>query len=97
MLINPTVQALGNDLQEVTEGCLSVPGYYAKIERPEQIEGSALGRDGQRWQRSADGLLAQCIQHECDHLEGRLFVDYISALKRQRLRRKLQKERKQYA
>jgi peptide deformylase len=77
------------------EGCLSVPGYYEPVTRAERIRVRALDRDGRPLETEADGLLAVCIQHEIDHLDGMLFVDYISALKRQRIRKKLEKERRQ--
>lgn len=96
VLINPVVEALGA-AQQLEEGCLSVPGVYENVERCERILVRALGVDGEAWEREADGLLAQCIQHECDHLEGKLFVDYLSALKRQRIRRKLEKQQRQRA
>jgi len=76
------------------EGCLSVPGIYDDVERAQRIRVKALGRDGQPFEMDAEGLLAICIQHEIDHLDGKLFVDYLSELKRQRIRKKLEKERK---
>ena len=86
------VQASG--LVPGEEGCLSVPGYYEKVKRAQDIVVRALGRDGQPFEMAADGLLGVCIQHEIDHLDGKLFVDYLSELKRQLLRRRLEKERK---
>jgi len=77
------------------EGCLSLPGVYEKLSRATHIRLTALGRDGEPFEMDADGLLAVCIQHEVDHLEGKLFVDYLSELKRQLIRRRLEKERKQ--
>lgn len=74
------------------EGCLSVPGNYAKVERAETVTVEALDGEGQPFSLEADGLLAICIQHELDHLKGKLFVDYLSPLKRQRIRKKLEKE-----
>jgi len=76
------------------EGCLSVPGIYDDVERAQRIRVRALGRDGQPFEMDAEGLLAVCIQHEIDHLDGKLFVDYLSELKRQRIRKKLEKERR---
>lgn len=76
------------------EGCLSFPGVYAKVERAEKITVTALDKNGERFSRSAEGLLAICIQHEIDHLEGKLFVDYLSPLKRERIRKKLEKEQR---
>jgi peptide deformylase len=77
------------------EGCLSVPGIYEDVERAQRIRVRALGRDGKPFEMDTDGLLAVCVQHEIDHLDGKLFVDYLSELKRQRIRKKLEKERKQ--
>jgi peptide deformylase len=77
------------------EGCLSVPDVFEKVQRATHIRVRALGRDGKPFEMDADGLLAVCIQHEMDHLEGKLFVDYLSELKRQFIRRRLEKERKQ--
>ncbi len=77
------------------EGCLSVPDIYDKVQRATHIRVRALDREGQPFEMDADGLLAICIQHEMDHLEGKLFVDYMSELKRQLIRRRLEKDRKQ--
>ena len=76
---------------EHEEGCLSVPEYYEKVTRAERVKVRALGRDGQPFELEADGLLAVCIQHELDHLDGKLFVDYLSQLKQQRVRKKMEK------
>lgn len=76
---------------EHEEGCLSVPEYYEKVTRAERVKVRALGRDGQTFELEADGLLAVCIQHELDHLDGKLFVDYLSQLKQQRVRKKMEK------
>ena len=93
VLINPEI--LAKDGVEVTEeGCLSVPGFYEEVERAEHIRVRALDRDGKAFEMEASGLLAVCIQHEMDHLEGKLFVDYLSEMKRQRIRKKLLKERR---
>jgi peptide deformylase len=92
-LINPEiVEAEGRASSE--EGCLSVPEYYDAVERAEHIRVRALGRDGEAFELEAEGVLAVCIQHEMDHLEGRLFVDYLSEMKRQRLRKKYLKKTK---
>jgi peptide deformylase len=80
-------------IEETEEGCLSVPGIYETVKRADQIRVRALDRDGKRIEFDAAGLLAVCIQHEIDHLEGKLFVDYLSELKRTRIRKKLEKER----
>lgn len=74
------------------EGCLSFPGVYAKVERAGTVTVRALNRDGETFELTAKGLLAICIQHEIDHLNGKLFVDYLSRLKRERIRKKLEKE-----
>ncbi|MFZ1344831.1 peptide deformylase [Thiothrix eikelboomii] len=82
---------------EHEEGCLSVPEYYEKVTRAERVKVRALGRDGQAFELEAEGLLAVCIQHELDHLEGKLFVDYLSQLKQQRVRKKMEKLARQPA
>ncbi len=79
------------------EGCLSVPEYYAKVTRAEKIRVKALDKEGNSFEMDADGLLAICIQHELDHLDGKLFVDYLSPLKQQRVRKKLEKLKRQQA
>jgi peptide deformylase len=94
--INPEI--VSHDGLEVTdEGCLSVPGVYEGVERAAQIRVRALDQQGNPFELDAEGLLAVCIQHEMDHLEGKLFVDYLSELKRQRLKKKLTKAQKQAA
>ena len=91
--INPEI--LSRDGVETSqEGCLSVPGYYDDVERAARIRIRALDRDGKAFEEDLDGLLAICVQHEIDHLDGKLFVDYLSEMKRQRVRKKLEKERK---
>ena len=96
VLINPEI--LEKDGIAVTdEGCLSVPGYYEEVERAEHIRVRFLDRNGDETEMEATGLLAVCIQHEIDHLDGRLFVDYLSEAKRQRIRKKLEKERRHAA
>ena len=93
-LINP--ELLSRDgIEETEEGCLSVPGVYDKVTRAEHIRVRALDREGRTIELEANGLLAVCIQHEIDHLDGKLFVDYLSELKRTRIRKKLEKERKE--
>jgi peptide deformylase len=91
VLINPELTILEDGLCEYSEGCLSVPGYYEAVERPEKIRINALDREGKPFELRPEGLLAVCIQHEIDHLNGRLFVDYLSNLKRQRIRKQLEK------
>lgn len=93
-LINPEILA-AEGMEQMEEGCLSVPGIYEPVERAERIRVRALDRDGNPFELDTDGLLAVCIQHEMDHLEGKLFVDYLSPLKRQRIRKKLEKVRRQ--
>jgi peptide deformylase len=95
-LINPEIIHL-EGVEETEEGCLSVPGIYDKVTRAEKIRIRTLDRSGKQLEIEADGLLAVCIQHEMDHLEGKLFVDYLSELKRTRIRKKLEKERKDRA
>ncbi|AEE20992.1 peptide deformylase [Paraglaciecola chathamensis] len=91
VFINPEITHMdGTTISE--EGCLSVPNNYAKVERAETITVNALDENGDAFTLDADGLLAICIQHELDHLKGKLFVDYLSPLKRQRIRTKLEKE-----
>lgn len=94
VFINPEIVA-GDGEQVYQEGCLSVPGIFADVTRAERITVQAVGRDGQPFTLEADGLLAVCIQHEMDHLLGKLFVDYLSPLKREMVRKKLEKVRKQ--
>jgi peptide deformylase len=93
-LINPQILERRGE-EQMDEGCLSVPGFYESVIRAEQVRARALNRDGESFELETDGLLAVCIQHEIDHLDGKLFVDYISALKRQRIRRKLEKDQRQ--
>ena len=88
--VNPVID-FAEGTQEREEGCLSVPGFYEPVERAEHIRVAALDREGKPFTLEAEGLLAVCIQHECDHLDGKLFVDYLSSLKRQRIKKKLQK------
>ena len=91
VFINPEIiEQQGKMINE--EGCLSVPNNYAKVERAEEITVKAQDENGDEFTLSAQGLLAVCIQHEMDHLKGKLFVDYLSPLKRQRIKAKLEKE-----
>jgi peptide deformylase len=93
VLINP--QLLEKDGVIVSEeGCLSVPGYYEEVERAEHIRVSFLNRDGEEVEMEAEGMLAVCFQHEIDHLDGKLFVDYLSEAKRQRIRDRLVRDRR---
>lgn len=91
VFINPTL-AVSGERVETEEGCLSVPGFYEPVERYTQVTVKALDEHGKSFSLDAEGLLAVCIQHECDHLEGKLFVDYLSQLKRTRIRKKLEKQ-----
>ncbi|MEE9309658.1 MAG: peptide deformylase [Cocleimonas sp.] len=94
--INPVItHSDGEEISE--EGCLSVPEYFAEVKRAETVTVEALDRDGKKFTLNADGLLAVCIQHELDHLNGKLFVDYLSPLKQKRLQKKLAKLAKQEA
>jgi peptide deformylase len=96
VLINPKlVNQCG--AQDYEEGCLSVPGVYETVTRAEKITVEALGRDGQPFTMEADGLLAVCIQHEMDHLRGKVFVDYLSQLKQTRIKNKMKKRQRDYA
>jgi len=96
VFINPEILS-SEGSQVYQEGCLSVPGIYADVKRAESIVVRALDRDGQSFEMSADGLLAVCIQHEMDHLAGKVFVDYLSPLKRELVRKKLAKQRREDA
>ncbi len=93
VFINPQITASDGD-QVYQEGCLSVPGIFADVTRANQITVQALDRNGQPFELQADGLLAVCVQHEMDHLIGKLFVDYLSPLKREMVRKKLAKARR---
>lgn len=94
VFINPEI-ITRDGIEQMDEGCLSVPGIYERVERAERIRVRALDRQGESFEMDADGLLAVCIQHEIDHLNGKLFVDYLSGLKQQRIRKKLEKQRRQ--
>lgn len=96
VLVNPTVEAAEGEI-ETAEGCLSVPGFYEPVMRSANIRVSAIDRDGNPFTRDVDDLLAVCVQHEMDHLKGKLFVDYLSPIKRQMIRKKLLKLHKQRA
>ena len=95
--INPEVEVLDPELGDYDEGCLSVPGFYETVHRPRRISVTALDRDGASFTRELDGLNAICLQHEIDHLDGKLFVDYLSPLKRTRIRKKLEKDQRRRA
>lgn len=92
VFINPEFEPISGE-QDYNEGCLSVPGFYDTVTRHDRIRVRALDRDGKPFELEADGLLSVCIQHEMDHLNGKLFVDYLSRLKRDRVKTRLEKER----
>ena len=94
VFINPEISIIDDTLGRYDEGCLSVPGFYETVERPSRIEVKAMDRDGAVFTEQLDGLMGICLQHEIDHLEGKLFVDYLSPLERQRIRSKLTKDQK---
>ena len=94
-LINPKIISLSEDLDSMEEGCLSVPGFYETVSRPKTVKVSSLDLNGEKIEFVANGLLATCIQHEIDHLNGKLFVDHISALKRNRIEKKITKLKKE--
>ena len=95
VFINPEIVAQSGT-EESEEGCLSVPGVFDKVVRAERVTVRALDRDGKSFQLDADGLLAVCIQHEMDHLKGKVFVDYLSNLKRNRIKAKLLKQAREH-
>lgn len=97
VFINPELEILDEVTEDYDEGCLSVPGFYETVNRPRMVRVTYLDRDGVEQQMEAEGLLAVCIQHEIDHLDGKLFVDYLSIMKRQRIRSKLVKQHRSKA
>lgn len=97
VFVNPTIEVIDETLDGFEEGCLSVPGFSEAVERPKAIKVDALDRDGNPINETVTGLLAVCLQHEMDHLQGKLFVDYLSPLKRQRIRQRLEKEQRRKA
>jgi peptide deformylase len=94
VFVNPEVLSR-EDIGTMQEGCLSVPGYYEDVNRAHRVRIRALDKAGKPFELDAEGLLAVCVQHEIDHLDGKLFVDYLSELKRNRIRRKLEKDQRQ--
>ncbi|MEO7494600.1 MAG: peptide deformylase [Massilia sp.] len=92
VFINPEITWASDERQVYDEGCLSVPGIYDGVERPSRVKVKALDQQGKPFELEADGLLAVCIQHEMDHLQGKVFVEYLSPLKRNRIKAKLLKE-----
>ncbi len=97
VFINPEFDVIEEELQDYQEGCLSVPGFFEEVSRPRAIRVRARDSQGESFELEARGILAVCIQHEIDHLDGKLFVDYLSPLKRQRIRSKLEKEHRKSA
>lgn len=95
VLINPVITWKSEELQVYEEGCLSVPGIFDKVERADSIRFTALDENGQQYEREVDGLLAVCVQHELDHLDGKVFVEYLSVLKRERIRARLRKQQRE--
>lgn len=95
VLINPEITWKSDELQVYEEGCLSVPSVYDKVERAARIRFRALDENGHEYEKEADGLLAVCVQHELDHLDGKVFVEYLSVLKRERIRARLRKQQRE--
>ncbi|WP_257264563.1 peptide deformylase [Endozoicomonas sp. ONNA2] len=93
VLINPGYEPIDDEKSDLQEGCLSVPGFYELLDRYAQVRLTALDRDGNEYTRDYDGLAAVCVQHELDHLEGKLFIDTLSRLKQDRIRKKLGKRK----
>ena len=96
ILINPEIVSREGEIA-TEEGCLSVPGYFDEVKRASKIRVRAQDRDGNFFERDCEDILSVCVQHEMDHIDGKLFVDYLSNLKRERVRKKLEKERKERA
>ena len=94
VFINPVITPLTDEPSEFAEGCLSVPGFYENLDRPNRVSIKALNRDGEEFVEEFDGLAAVCVQHENDHLDGKLFVDELSKFKRDRIRKKLEKSQR---
>ena len=97
VFINPEIIWTSSEKKSWREGCLSVPEFYDEVERPAQVRVKALNLDGKEFEIDADGLLAVCLQHELDHLRGKVFVEYLSILKRTRISQKLKKRAKELA
>ncbi len=97
VLMNPVVTWASEETGVYEEGCLSIPDQYADVERPSEVEVEWLGLDGQTHKERFDGLWATCVQHEIDHLHGKLFIDYLKPLKRQMITRKMQKLKREKA
>jgi peptide deformylase len=97
VLINPEIVRASDEIQECEEGCLSVPGVYETVTRAAKVKVGALDANGIAFERTAEGMLAVCIQHEMDHLEGKVFVEYLSRLKRTRIKARMEKQLRQTA
>ena len=97
VLINPEITWRSDEHEVYEEGCLSVPGVYDKVERAERVRAKALNEKGEAYEFEADGLLAVCVQHELDHLDGKVFVEYLSSLKQNRIKTRLRKQERQAA
>jgi peptide deformylase len=97
VFINPEIVETSDQLQVYSEGCLSIPDQYAEVERPDRIRARWLDENGKSHEKELDGLLAICLQHEMDHLEGILFIDHLSRLRREMVLKKLAKQRKERA
>lgn len=97
VLINPEILWHSDDSKIYEEGCLSVPGVYDEVRRPSQVKVRAINEKGETYEFDADGLLAVCVQHEIDHLDGKVFVEYLSSLKLNRIRNKLRKQARELA
>jgi peptide deformylase len=97
VLINPSVVWASEDLSSYEEGCLSIPDQYAEVKRPAQVKVRWTGLDGAEQERQFEGLWATCVQHEIDHLDGKLFIDYLGPLKRQMITRKMEKLKREMA
>jgi peptide deformylase len=97
VFVNPEIVGASDDAKVYEEGCLSVPGFYEEVERPDRVQVRAFDEHGKAFEVDADGLLAVCLQHEIDHLNGRVFVQYLSRLKQSRIRSKLLKSEREVA
>lgn len=97
IMFNPEIISTSDETNVYEEGCLSIPDQYAEVTRPKEVEVQWLDRDGNQQRQSFDGLWATCVQHEIDHLDGKLFIDYLKPLKRQMITRKMQKLKKERA
>ncbi|OED41431.1 peptide deformylase [Endozoicomonas sp. (ex Bugula neritina AB1)] len=94
VMINPSYEAIDDEKSELQEGCLSIPGFYEQLDRFERVRLTALDRNGDEYTHDYDGLAAVCVQHELDHLKGKLFVDALSRMKQDRIKKKLEKSRR---